>query len=601
MKLTSPALASLALAFALPACVGSIGDGAGGKSGPSPVAGPGPGTGPAGSTTPSGSPTPGNSPSTPGSQSGDPGVPTMAGKPGDRPMATPADPNAAGPLPLRRLTRREYNNTVRDLLGDTSRPADSFPVDRDGEFTFRRAGLVAAVDASRIGGAAEALANLPDAKLATILPCMPAAAGEEEGCARTFITNFGQRAYRRPLNNEEIDRHFKLYRDARGAAQLDFRGAIRLLVEAMLQSPNFLYHWELDPGAAATEGKVVRLGPYQMASRLSYALWGSMPDEKLFEAAAKNQLGSEADIEGQVSRMLGDAKARETMLTFFEEWFGFDELADRPKDPKIYPEWKDDLKAAMAGELRAFIDHVVFDGDGKLETLLGANFSFVNQVLAGVYGKTGVTGTQLARTELDPKQRGGLLTLSGWLTLTGAVDGSHPVQRGKMIYERLLCGVLPPPPPDVPEPKAPAPGLTTRERFAEHGQSACAQGCHQHIDALGFAFEHYDGLGKYREMDAGKPVDASGTVNLDGAPKSFNNARELSQLLAGSSEARRCLVTQMARFALGRHDVEADRASIDASLNGFEESGHSLRGLLTAITKSRTFRYRTPPTDEVLP
>jgi hypothetical protein len=160
--------------------------------------------------------------------------------------------------------------------------------------------------------------------------------------------------------------------------------------------------------------------------------------------------------------------------------------------------------------------------------------------------------------------------------------------------------VLPPPPPDVPEPKPPADGLTTRERFAEHGQQQCAAACHSIMDPLGFAFENYDGLGKYREMDAGKPVDATGSVPLDGATKSFKNARELTRLLADSAEARRCFATQLSRFAWNRNDDGggADRHSIDTAVAAFDSSGHSIKDLLVAITRARSFRYRQPALGE---
>jgi hypothetical protein len=574
-------------------CIGSIGSG-----GSEP-----PGGGPALPGTPGNQPgNPGN-PGTPGSNPGSMvgGAPTMPGKPGDQPSAArPGDPNTAGPMPLRRLTRREYNNTIRDLLGDTSKPADSFPPDQESDFTFRRAGLVATVDATRLGGAAESLAAAAEARFATLVPCAPAAPTDEEPCARKFIESFGLRAYRRPLEAAEIDRHLKLYRDGRGAPQLDHQGAIKLLIEAMLQSPHFVYRWELGPGSGQKEGQVVRLGPYEIASRLSYALWGSMPDQALFDAAAAGRLASEADVEREARRLLADPRAKETLISFVEELFGFDQLADRPKDAKLYPEWKDDLKAAMIAELRAFVGQAVFDGDAKLDTLLGASFSFVNQPLAAIYGKTGVTGPSMARTDLNADQRAGLLTLAPWLTLTGASDGSHPVMRGKMIYERMLCGELPPPPPDVPEPKPPADGLTTRERFAEHGQQACAVGCHAIMDPLGFAFENYDGLGKWRDTDAGKPVDASGTVTLDGSPKGFKNARELTRMLIDSPEARRCFATQLARFAWNRHDTEADRHSIDTAVTAFDGAGKSIKDLMVAITRSRSFRYRSAAEGEVL-
>ena len=514
-----------------------------------------------------------------------------------------AGPDGAGPMPLRRLTKREYNNTVRDLLGDTSAPADSFPPDRDGDFLFQRAGLVATVDATRLAGAAQSIAS--QAKLEELLPCQPASPADEAGCARMFVEKFGLRAYRRPLAGEEVDRLMAVYDQGRGAVGLDFADGVRLVIEAMLQSPNFIYRWELGPDSQKQmEGQVFKLGPYEMASRLSYGLWGSMPDDGLFEAAAAGKLGTEAEIDAQARRMLADSRARDTMVAFFEEWLGFGELADRPKDPEKYPEWKDDLKAAMSQELDAFVRNVVFEGDGKLSTLLSATYSWVSQPLAAVYGLEGAGGmsaTAPTRAELDPQERSGLFTLAGFMALTGASDGSHPVNRGKLIYERALCGILPPPPPEVPEPKPPAEGLTTRERFAEHGENACAKACHELIDPLGFAFENYDGIGRFRTMDSGKPVDASGTITLDGAAKSFQNARELSAHLASSAQAQACFVTQMTRFALQRQETEGDKASLEAAVASFQQGGASLTDLVVAIAKSRSFRYRSPAEGEAQP
>jgi hypothetical protein len=536
-----------------------------------------------------------------GEQPGGGGAPSATPGPGAGPgpgggMTVPGEPNGAGPLPLRRLDRREYNNTVRDLLGDASKPADRFPPDLDTDFSFRRAGLVSSQDYATIRDAAEALAAAVEKNLATLAPC----SGDEDGCARKFITGFGLRAYRRPLADREVDSLMQLYREGRTGLMADHAGAIRLLVEGMLQSPAFLYHWESGPGAPALEGKLVRLGPYQNASQLSYFLWGTMPDAALFEAAAAGKLGTQAELEAQARRMLGDPRARDTVAEFVTEWLGLDQVAERPKDPAVYPEFKDDLKAAMGAEASAFVDHVVFDGDGKLGTLLTATFSFVNQPLADVYGVKGVQGADLKQAALDPGQRAGILTQAGFLTVTGATDGSHPVKRGKKIYERLLCEQLPPPPGDVPPPKPASAGGTTRQRFAEHGANDCARGCHALIDPIGFAFEHYDGIGKYRAMDNGGVVDSSGSYELDGQKKTFADARELARLLAGSQTVQRCFATQWARFAWKRLETDADRGALEALTAAFAKGENDVRALLVGMSGSRSFRYRTPAPGEVL-
>jgi hypothetical protein len=455
-------------------------------------------------------------------------------------------------------------------------------------------------DAKLLRAAAEALAGAAMAKLGTLLPCNPAMAGEP-ACAHQFIDSFGLRAFRRPLSGAESDNLFALYTNARTTIKLGFNDAIGVLIEAMLQAPSFLYHLEAPATAPTREGGVLLLGPYEMASRLSYFLWGSMPDGALFTAAGAGRLGTEAEVETQARRMLGDTRARETLAAFFSGWLELDDLKDKDKDPKAYPEYNDALKAAMAGETRAFVQNVVFDGNGLWTELLGASYSFVNQALGGVYGMSGVQGGTLQRTDLRAGERAGFLTHASFLAVTGSADGSHPVRRGKAVFQKLLCGELPPPPANVPPAKPATAGGTTRERFVEHDTNKCASACHGMMDPIGFAFENYDGIGKYRTMDNGKPVDATGSVDLDGATRTFANAIELGGLLAGSAEVRRCFARQWARFALVRMETEADRASLDTAAAGFGGAGATVRDLMVATAKMRSFRYRSPSPGEVLP
>jgi hypothetical protein len=515
---------------------------------------------------------------------------------------TPGDPLAAGPAPLRRLTRREYNNTVRDLLGDNTHPADAFPPDREEGFLFPRAGLVSAQDLSTLRDAAESLAAAAEKNVATLAPCTGGMA--EDACAAQFIGSFGLRAYRRPLAKDESDRLLAAYKNGRTALGLTYAGGIGLLVEAMLQSPSFLYHAENGATPPAMEGKVVRLGHYENASRLSYFIWGTMPDSTLFGAAAADQLGTAEQLEAQAVRMLRDERARDTIFAFVNDWLNLGQVADRPKDPKEYPDFVDPvkgepIKAAMLAESREFVNSVILGGDGRLTSLLTANSSFVNQALAPIYKVQGVTGTELKPQMLDANQRSGLLTRAAFLTVTGSTNGSHPIKRGHKIFERVLCKELPPPPPNVPPPKAASEGGTTRERFAEHGEMKCATGCHALMDPIGFAFEHYDGIGQYRDMDNGKPVDSTGTIQLDGAEKSFVDARDISKLIASSTEARQCMVKQWVRFAYNRAETQGDIASIQAAAAAFAKNDYSIRDLLIGVITSRSFRYRTPHEGEL--
>jgi Protein of unknown function (DUF1592)/Protein of unknown function (DUF1588)/Protein of unknown function (DUF1595)/Protein of unknown function (DUF1585)/Protein of unknown function (DUF1587) len=518
--------------------------------------------------------------------------------------ASVADPNAAGPLPVRRLTAREYLNTVRDLLGDTSLAPGDLPGETDdlsnNGFPFRQPTTIATLDATNIQEAAESLAKAASTKLSSILPCTPANASAEASCANQFVTTFGLKVYRRPPNATEIADLKALYDKGRMTLGLDFNGAIGLLIEAMLQAPQFLYHSEVDAGPAVKDAGMIQLGNYQVASRLSYFLWGSMPDATLFQAAGAGQLSTAAGIETQAKRMLADDKARDGVADFVDDLFDVNVLASRPKDMTVYSTWNQDLASAMETEVRTFAVSNIL-GTGLLSDLLTGTTSSVNQSLAAVYGVSGVSGTAPKTVTLNSSQRGGLLTLAGFLAATGAADGSSPVRRGHAVFTRLLCGVLPNPPPNVPPVQPPAAGLTTRERFEQHDQNACTGTCHSAMDPIGFAFEHYDGIGQFRMTDQNLPVSASGSITLDGQKQSFADAIELGRLLAASPQVQSCFATQVTRYALNRWDVDADAASIQAAAAAFKTGGFDIRALMTAVATTRTFRYRAPSAGEVLP
>jgi hypothetical protein len=560
------------IGLALSACTGSIGE-TGGS--------------PAGGSTGSNSTSAG-----PGSSSG-----STSGSTGAGGSTGSGDPNAAGPMPLRRLTNREYNDTVRDLLGDTTKPADQFPTDRDKTFAFRRAGDLAVQDATLLRTAAETLATAAVGKLSTLLPCNPA--NGEDACAGQFITKFGLRAFRRPLTTAESTRLTALYTTGRMTLKLAFPDAIGLVIEGVLQSPQFLYHWEAAPtDASIQEAGVIRLGSYQIASRLSYFVWGSMPDDALFASAASGELDTVAGVETAARRLLADGKAKETVSSFFADWLELDGLKDRAKDAKLYPEYGAALQQAMLDETSAFVEGVAFGGDGRLGTLLGAPFSYINQSLGTIYG-TAASGTVLQRADLNPAQRAGLLTHASFLALTGSGEGSNPVRRGHAVYTKLLCHELPPPPANVPPAKPASAGGTTRQRFVEHDTNACAKACHAEMDPIGFAFENYDGIGKFRTTDNGQPVDATGSLSLDGAAQNFNDAVGLIALLTKSAEVRRCFSGEWFRFAVLRPNEAEDLASLDAVAGKFGPDAATLQDLMVAIATARSFRYREPSPGEM--
>lgn len=585
MRSTDSLKVTLVFAAGLVGCTGVVGNAGSPSTGT--ATGTGTGTGLAG----------GSAGSNGGGLSGQTGSTTGTGG-----MAvTPTDSNAAGPMPIRRLTQREYNNTVADLVGDTTHPADGFPDDEhlDGvedNYPFPVAADVDSLLATRLRDAASALAAA--ANLQTLLPCTPTAATEPT-CLGQFLDKFGARAYRRPLLSTERTLLTGLYQQVRTSEQLDFNGGIRAVIEAMLQSAAFLYHWELGPQAPTLEGDLVRLGPYEIASRLSYFLWASMPDDTLLAAAAANQLSTEDQIKQQATRLLADKRARQNLQTFYDQWMGLDQLPGRTKDAATYPQFTDAVKADMAREIDTLVANVALDGDGRLDSLLTSTAATITPALAPLYGMK-LSGTGAQQVQLDSNQRAGLLTRAGFQALFGGASGSNPVKRGVEIYKRLLCGHLTPPPPNVPMPKDPSQGGTTRQRYAEHDQNACAAGCHSLFDQFGFAFENYDGIGQFRTTDNGLPVDASGSITLDGKTVNFTDGRQMSQLIAKSQDAATCFAAQAAAFGLGREVVDADGASVMAAASSYNAGTKGIRDLMLAFATSRTFRYRSPASGEVL-
>jgi hypothetical protein len=523
------------------------------------------------------------------------------------PMPPPAIMGAglAGPMPLRRLTRDEYNYTVEDLLGDTRRPALSFPEDNRGASGFATAGAVGALELRRLMETGEDVAANAVENLGKLLPCDPGAG--EDRCAAQFIESFGRRAFRRRLGAADTMPLVAIYTQARKEWSYDFKNAIRVVLQAMLQSSSFLYRWELGPTAAPiketlAEGVLLRLDGDEVAARLSYMLWSSMPDDPLFRAADAGQLGTLAGVEREARRMLRDGKARRALTAFHTQWLNLDHLEDLQKDTGAFPEFTPALRKAMADELPELVTGV-FQGDGKLDTLLTAPVGYVSGPLAAFYGTTPAPGSKPERRDLDPGQRAGILTSAGFLAKQGNTYESHPVKRGKLVYEQVLCGSVPAPPPNVPPLGKAAAGSTTRERYQQHATDPTCAACHKIFDGVGFAFESYDGIGKYRTTDAGKPVDASGTVTLPatGATKSFRNAIELVKAVAASEDARRCVTRQWADYGLGRQEIDAEKPSLDGAYTAFAGSGFDLRELLVALTRSRAFLYRQPAAGEVLP
>jgi hypothetical protein len=514
----------------------------------------------------------------------------------------PVGPGDPGRAVFRRLSRLEYNNTVRDLLGDSSAPASAFPPDSDpGKSGFVAGGVVAHTDASRLLDAAEALSRTAMGKLAMLLPCgaMPAAAPDQDTCAGQFITQFGKRAFRRPLTTEETADLTAFYKSQRSAGT-DFPNSMRLLIAAVLMSPQFLYRWEVTPETVVRDGNLLRFNSYEMASRLSYLFWASMPDNDGFAKADKDGLSTPDQIEAEARRLLASDKAKQSISELFTQWLGVSDLRSAPKDPGAFPLFTPELADAMAAETAMFSADVVVKGDGKLSTIFTSSNSFVDANLAKLYGLTTVTSTTPVATALPAAQRAGILTHASFLTQHANSDETNPARRGKVIADRVICADIPPPPDNVPDPDKPMQGVSVRQRFAKHSTNPCAASCHTTIDPLGFAFENYNGIGAYQTTDLGRDVDASGTINLDGKDHPFKNAIEFQALLGQSAQVADCMAKQVLRYALRRHEEDSEEGALAEAAATFAAKSYNLRELMVALTRTRAFTHRTPSTGEVI-
>jgi hypothetical protein len=512
---------------------------------------------------------------------------------GAPPLPMPAEctmaPPKPGPSAVRRLTRAQYNNTVHDLLNDTSAPANQFPEEEVG------LGFTNNSDTQSVSGllveqyetAAAQLATKAVENLNGLVGCDPTKGDE---CVRTFITNFGLRAYRRPLAKEEVDRLFAFYGASKQSG--DVRDAVRMTVQAMLQSPHFLYR--LESGGAAVAGKVTKLTGYEMASRISYLLWSTMPDAELFAAAGAGKLDSTGGILEQVQRMLKDARVNQSVGTFIGEWLDLAKLGKVEKDANLFPQFAPQVRALLRKETEQFAGDVMLNG-GNMEGLLLGNYSFMNKDLATFYGLSGPKGAAFEKVMLDGKKRLGLLTQAGLMASYAKPDQTSPITRGLFVRERFLCSSPPPPPANIRvSPPPPDPTLTTRERFARHRTDPACASCHSAMDPIGFGFEHFDAIGRWRDAEGSLPIDATGEViGTRDADGTFDGVPELATKLSKSAQVRECLVGHWFRFAYGRGDSATEDKCALAALNmSFAASNGDFKQLIIALTQTDVFLYR---------
>jgi hypothetical protein len=544
---------------------GGSGPGAGPASGAGAAAGAGPGAGGTG----------GSNPNDPGNAGTGPTV--------------PAGPSAA---PLRRLTTREFHNTVRDLFAGIAIPDQSFPPPvsvggfENNELSLPPTSLLTESEYR----AADAIATAVVAQKSSWVPC----GTSDAACARQTADALIDRAYRRPPTTAERDRIGGFVEQSLTAS--DFDTALHDLVQAVLLSPQFLFRVELGrtPGAGAT---LVDLDDYELASRLSYLLWQTMPDQALFAAAAAGKLADAAALKTQAERLLADPRAHAVVRDFHRQWLELDRLDRLTLDASRYPELNEALRTSYRKSLESFVDWAFWD-QRSVGALFATDQVFADAALSPILG---VNVTQSTPLRVAAPNRNGLLTQPGLLASTSHGTLHSPVFRGILLLRKFLCFTIPPPPPEVMTNLDPIPegaARTTREHFElTHRRPDCAS-CHDRIDPAGYTLENYDALGRYVTTENGVAVDSSGGLPIGSSRDTkISGGMALGDALSQASEVRSCLANHWFRFAFGRLPSDAsDRSEVVSLAKSIESGPGDPEALLLALVQSTSFRKRPAST-----
>lgn len=529
----------------------------------------------------------------------------------------PLDLGPEAPAPstrLFRLTRVQWENTVRDLLrldtatGFSSELAeDALPAG----FLFDNPGGSLAIDSTqwaafgRASALAAAFVTSDDVRRERILP--PLAGGADEtAAARTFIEEIGLRAHRRPLTTAEVDRYLLIYQSGRtlyDGVPAHTAGA-RLVIEAMLQSPLFLYRVEasidvapLDETADGAAIDVIPLDGFERASRLSYALWNTMPDDDLFLAAAAGSLDDPAGVEAEVTRLLDDERASAAVQHFFTQLLEMEKLEGIAPAAQLFPDVPVDLAGLARAEAELFLAHV-FTTSGGLNEMLTSTTTFANRDLARIYGfadaDADAIGDELTQVDLDPSTRRGIFTHVAFLAANSTSRDPDPIHRGVFLARHMACVPISAPPNDIPPLPPPEDFETNRERVERHTQQdgSICQDCHQYaINPFGFPFEMYDAVGQLRSTDNGLPINTATEVGLDDFVP-VADAVELMDAMATSKVVHDCTAQHWLEFSMGRSKASED-APLIARLGKDSLDGKSMKQLLTALVTSPAFLSRS--------
>ena len=502
---------------------------------------------------------------------------------------------AAPDAELRRLTHSQYDHTVRDLLGDQTTPASQFPPEDfvNGFRNQSRGQSLSPLLIEAYSAAAERLARsaFRGGDTHGLIPCKPSAA-----CRSRFVREFGLKAFRRPLDAGEQARYEALMK-----GETDFLKGAQVVVEAMLQSPNFLFRLDATPDP--------KLKPWATANRLAYSLWDTMPDAELFAAAGRGELSARAGVEKAARRMLADPRARESLNEFVSQWLRFDRLLTSSKDRRKFPLFTRETASAMTEEARTFVSDLVWN-NASFMTLFTAGYGYVSPELARIYGVTAPAKDFDKVPFPAGSERAGLLGQGMFLAMTSKPEESSPTARGLFVREQFLCQHVPDPPPGVNTnlpPVTEARPQTNRDRMTEHAVNSTCATCHKLMDSIGFGLEKFDAVGARREQvtlefkaAAGATGRGRGTNivnlaintagNVAGIPDSqFSSPAELGAVLAKSAQCQECVVKQYFRYTAGRLETAADRPLILRVSGDFRNSQFRFQELVVSLTLLREF------------
>jgi hypothetical protein len=502
---------------------------------------------------------------------------------------------------LVRLTHTQWENTVRDLfrLPQATGLSNQFISDTF-TTTFDNSGGSAEVGSQLWGTyrrAADEVAKRISRDATGLAALTPQGApSDPDGRARAFIVDFGRRAYRRPLVEAEINRYLTLFkRGSELVASGDgFADGAELVLTTMLQSPHFLYRIEV--GAGPAPGGKILLTDYEIASRLSYALTNTMPDDALFALAHSSQLHSPGAVYNEAQRLLDSPGGKAAVRDMYGQLFRETDPSELARDGARFPAFVPGIGRDMKRESELFVEEVIFTKQGSLAQLLTAPFTFVNDRLAALYGVPAPASPGgFAKVNLDPAQRGGLYTQLGFLAKNANDDQTQPILRGLHLNRHVLCVAVPPPPPNV-DAKAPpvTAATTTRQHFEQLTSAPECQGCHGLINPLGYAFENYDNLGRFRASEGNRPIDAAASYPFREGTRTFNNALELGRIIAASEQAHECYARNLFAYFYAREPVDnsAADAALIAEVARRSRQGAQVKSMILDLVATDAFIYR---------